>query len=94
MFVTRSVIIPALVINCFARATIVAGSQAVVATLFVSNLDSFSDENTGIASSFPSEYIGTLTGLMWTIAGLITFIQYGLVKLTYETAQSWRVRSL
>ena len=33
MFVTKTVIIPALVINCFARATIVAGSQAVVATL-------------------------------------------------------------
>ena len=41
--------------------------------------------------SFPSEYIGTLTGVMWTVAGLITFIQYGLVKLTDETVKSWRV---
>jgi hypothetical protein len=33
MFVRRSVIIPALVMNCIARATISGGSQAVVATL-------------------------------------------------------------
>lgn len=33
MFSTTNVIIPALVINCLARSTIVAGSQAVVATL-------------------------------------------------------------
>ncbi|CAF1197090.1 unnamed protein product [Adineta ricciae] len=52
MFVTANVIIPALVINCIARSTIVAGSQAVVATFF------------------PSEYIGRLTGIMWTVGGL------------------------
>jgi hypothetical protein len=33
MFVDKSMIIPALVINFIARATIVGGSQAVVATL-------------------------------------------------------------
>lgn len=33
MFAQKRMIIPALVINCFARATIVGGSQAVVATL-------------------------------------------------------------
>ncbi|CAF1537077.1 unnamed protein product, partial [Rotaria sordida] len=33
MFAQKSMIIPALVINCFARATIVGGSQAVVAIL-------------------------------------------------------------
>ncbi|CAF1294172.1 unnamed protein product [Adineta ricciae] len=64
MFVKSNVIIPALVINCIARATIVAGSQAVVATFF------------------PSEHIGTLTGIMWTAGGAITFIQYALVLLT------------
>ncbi len=33
MFVEKCMIIPALVINCIARATIVGGSQAVIATL-------------------------------------------------------------
>jgi hypothetical protein len=33
MFVRNSMIIPALVINCIARATISGGSQAVIATL-------------------------------------------------------------
>ncbi|CAF1345216.1 unnamed protein product [Rotaria sordida] len=66
MFVRTSVIIPALVINCIGRATIVGGSQAVVATFF------------------PSEYIGTLTGVMWTLVGVVATIQYGLVQLTDE----------
>lgn len=34
MFSTTTAIIPALVINCLARSTIIAGSQAVVATLY------------------------------------------------------------
>ncbi|CAF4024076.1 unnamed protein product [Rotaria sordida] len=72
MFVRTSVIIPALVINCIGRATIVGGSQAVVATFF------------------PSEYIGTLTGVMWTLVGVIATIQYGLVQLTDDIARSWR----
>ncbi|CAF2651537.1 unnamed protein product [Rotaria sp. Silwood2] len=72
MFAQTSMIIPALIINCFARATIVGGSQAVVATFF------------------PSEYIGTLTGVMWTLVGTIATIQYGLVKLTDDISRSWR----
>ncbi|CAF1142313.1 unnamed protein product [Rotaria sordida] len=69
MFVQTSMIIPALVINCIRRATIVGGSQAF---------------------SFPSEYIGTLTGLMWTLVGLIATVQYGLVQLTDDITRSWR----
>ncbi|UJR12570.1 hypothetical protein I4U23_016746 [Adineta vaga] len=72
MFAQKKMIIPALVINCIARATIVSGSQAVVATFF------------------PSEYIGTLTGVMWTAVGVITTIQYGLVQLTNDIPRSWR----
>ncbi|CAF3896288.1 unnamed protein product [Rotaria magnacalcarata] len=72
MFPQTSMIIPALVMNCIGRATIVGGSQAVVATFF------------------PSEYIGTLTGVMWTVVGVIATIQYGLVQLTDDVARSWR----
>ncbi|CAF4278038.1 unnamed protein product, partial [Rotaria sordida] len=54
------------------RATIVGGSQAVVATFF------------------PSEYIGTLTGVMWTLVGVIATVQYGLVQLTDDISRSWR----
>ncbi|CAF1326308.1 unnamed protein product [Adineta ricciae] len=43
-----------------------------------------------IASCFPSEYLGTLTGVMWTVAGLITLIQYALNELTYDIPMSWR----
>ncbi|CAF4726631.1 unnamed protein product, partial [Rotaria sp. Silwood2] len=39
---------------------------------------------------FPSEYIGTLTGVMWTLVGTIATIQYGLVKLTDDISRSWR----
>ncbi|CAF3225742.1 unnamed protein product [Rotaria sp. Silwood2] len=73
MFVQTSMIIPALVINCIGRATIVGGSQAVVATFF------------------PSEYIGTLTGVMWTLVGVIATIQYGLIQLTNDITRSWRL---
>ncbi|CAF5066324.1 unnamed protein product, partial [Rotaria sp. Silwood1] len=73
MFVRTSMIIPALVINCIGRATIVGGSQAVVATFF------------------PSEYIGTLSGVMWTLVGVIATVQYGLVQLTDDITRSWRV---
>ncbi|CAF1583015.1 unnamed protein product [Rotaria sp. Silwood1] len=72
MFVRKSMIIPALVINCIARATISGGSQAVVATFF------------------PTEYIGTLTGVMWTSVGVIATVQYGLVQLTNDITGSWR----
>ena len=43
--------------------------------------------------SFPSEYIGRLTGIMWTMGGAITFIQYALVLLTDDVSESWRVRT-
>ncbi|CAF1684867.1 unnamed protein product, partial [Adineta ricciae] len=43
-----------------------------------------------IASCFPSEYLGTLIGVMWTVAGLIILIQYGLSELTYDIPMSWR----
>ncbi|CAF0821972.1 unnamed protein product [Adineta steineri] len=45
-----------------------------------------------ISTFFPSEYIGRLTGIMWTSAGVITCIQYGLVHLTTDVSQSWRVK--
>ncbi|CAF1376982.1 unnamed protein product [Rotaria sordida] len=64
MFAQTNMIISALVINYFARATIVDGSQAVVVTFF------------------QSEYIGTLTDVMWTLVGAIATVQYALVKLT------------
>ncbi|CAF0951989.1 unnamed protein product [Adineta ricciae] len=43
-----------------------------------------------ISTFFPSEYIGRLTGIMWTVAGAITCIQYGLVHLTADILRSWR----
>ncbi|CAF2630325.1 unnamed protein product [Rotaria sp. Silwood2] len=39
---------------------------------------------------FPSEYIGTLTGVMWTAVGVITTVQYVLVQLTNNVSLSWR----
>ncbi|CAF4152160.1 unnamed protein product [Adineta steineri] len=44
-----------------------------------------------ISTFFPSEYIGRLAGIMWTSAGVITCIQYGLVDLTTDVSQSWRI---
>jgi len=43
-----------------------------------------------VGTFFPSKYIGRLTGIMWTSAGVITCIQYGLVRLTTQVPQSWR----
>ncbi|CAF4803875.1 unnamed protein product [Rotaria sp. Silwood1] len=43
-----------------------------------------------VGTFFPSEYIGRLTGIMWTSAGAITCIQYGLVQLTTDVSQSWK----
>ena len=43
--------------------------------------------------SFPSEYLGTLVGVMWTVAGVVIFMQYGLIKLTEDVPKSWRVSS-
>ena len=42
--------------------------------------------------SFPDQYIGTLTGMTWTIAGAITSIQYGLIQLATDVNEAWRVR--
>lgn len=42
--------------------------------------------------SFPSQYIGRLTGIMWTIVGAVTFIQFALIKLTVDINRAWRVR--
>ncbi|CAF1159158.1 unnamed protein product [Rotaria sordida] len=39
---------------------------------------------------FPSEYIGTLTGVMWTLVGVIATLQYGLIQLTDDIFRSWR----
>jgi hypothetical protein len=41
--------------------------------------------------NFPSEYIGTLTGAMWTAVGVIVTVQYSLVKLTDNITLAWRV---
>ncbi|CAF4769593.1 unnamed protein product [Rotaria sp. Silwood1] len=43
-----------------------------------------------ISTFFPSTYIGRLTGIMWTIVGIITFIQFALVKLTNPIEEAWR----
>ncbi|CAF1210055.1 unnamed protein product [Rotaria sordida] len=37
---------------------------------------------------FPSEYIGTLTDVMWTLVGAIITARYGLVKLTDDVSRS------
>lgn len=46
----------------------------------------------GGIGSFPSRYIGRLTGIMWTIVGAVTFIQFALIKLTIDIDRAWRVR--
>ncbi|CAF4623765.1 unnamed protein product [Rotaria sp. Silwood1] len=43
-----------------------------------------------VGTCFPCQYIGTLIGLMWTTTGVITCIQYGLVKLTADFHESWK----
>ncbi|CAF2361322.1 unnamed protein product [Rotaria sp. Silwood2] len=43
-----------------------------------------------IASFFPSEYIGTLTGVLWTSAAIFSSIQYGLLPLVEAVDKSWR----
>ena len=47
-----------------------------------------------IFDSFPSKYIGRLTGIMWSTAGAIVFIQFGLIKLTADITKAWKVRTL
>ncbi|CAF2106762.1 unnamed protein product [Rotaria magnacalcarata] len=72
MFVKTGVITPALVLSILGRSSIIAGTQAVVATFF------------------PRQHLGTLIGFMWTIAGMITCVQYALVKLTTDVNESWK----
>ncbi|CAF1035387.1 unnamed protein product [Rotaria sordida] len=43
-----------------------------------------------VASFFPSEYIGTLTGVLWTSAAIFSSIQYGLLPLVEAVDKSWR----
>ncbi len=44
--------------------------------------------------SFPSSCVGTLSGVMWTMVGAVTFLQYALVKLTDDVSKSWQVCNL
>ncbi|CAF0855764.1 unnamed protein product [Didymodactylos carnosus] len=68
LFVNIRFVIPALVLRCLARATIVSGGQAVIATFF------------------PSEHIGTLSGVMWT-AWAITLVL--VVLMLCHLIQIW-----
>ncbi|CAF1486748.1 unnamed protein product [Adineta ricciae] len=43
-----------------------------------------------VVTYFPTRYIGTLTGIMWTMVGVLTFVQYGLVPLTTDISKLWR----
>jgi hypothetical protein len=54
-------------------------------------LINFNDENT-VFFSFPLKYIGTLSGVLYTTVGVMTFIVYGVVKLTEDMSRAWRVR--
>ncbi|CAF4744514.1 unnamed protein product, partial [Rotaria sp. Silwood2] len=40
---------------------------------------------------FSSEYIGTLTGVLWTSASIVSSIQYGLLPLVEAVDEGWRV---
>jgi hypothetical protein len=42
----------------------------------------FSVSEISLIFSFSSEYVGTLTGVMWTMVGVIATVQYGLAQLT------------
>ena len=40
---------------------------------------------------FPPQFIGTLLGIMWTSAGIISFVTYGLTRLATNPTHAWRV---
>ena len=40
---------------------------------------------------FPSQYIASLLGIMWTTAGIISFASYGLTRLATDPVSAWRV---
>ncbi|CAF1165471.1 unnamed protein product [Adineta steineri] len=43
-----------------------------------------------ICTTFPPQYIGTLLGLMWTTAGIVSFVTYGLTRLATNPTYAWR----
>ncbi|CAF4738530.1 unnamed protein product [Rotaria sp. Silwood1] len=43
-----------------------------------------------ITRTFPPEYIGTLLGVMWTTAGIVSFVTYGLTRLATDPIYAWR----
>ena len=43
---------------------------------------------------FPPQFIGTLLGVMWTTAGIVSFVTYGLTRLATNPEHAWRVSSL
>ncbi|CAF1439455.1 unnamed protein product [Adineta steineri] len=63
--------VTALCILIFSRTLLVAGSQALICTVF------------------PPQFIGSLLGVMWTTAGIISFSTYGLVRLQANPKYSW-----
>lgn len=54
---------------------------------------SLTNNSSLVIHSFPSKYIGRLTGIMWSMVGLTICLQYGLVKLTVAVPDSWKVRT-
>ncbi|CAF1235332.1 unnamed protein product [Rotaria sordida] len=72
MFQSIFAAIIALIILTFSRTILVAGSQALIATVF------------------PPQFIGSLLGIMWSTAGIISFATYGLVYLTTNPTDIWR----
>ena len=95
IFVSPRLLIPILIFNSLSRSTLISSCQSLLSTLFdekrmstfVSIVRLFL-----LDFSFPSAFIGRLTGLMWTIVGAITFIQFALLKLTHPIDLAWRVR--
>lgn len=43
-----------------------------------------------IVTAFPPQYIGSLLGIMWTLAGIISFTTSGLVQLAKQPTNIWR----
>jgi hypothetical protein len=44
-----------------------------------------------IFDRFPPQFIGTLLGIMWTAAGIVSFVTYGLTRLATNPTHAWRV---
>lgn len=42
-------------------------------------------------SRFPLRYVSTLLGIMWTIAGMVSFVCYGLTRFAVDPINAWRV---